>query len=84
MSRGVVIGFIVAGSILIIIGLLFIWWAITVYRNKIHAVRNSKYLTFMQTYGHWFLWPLSFMALVIGIAFSFASLMIKEKKETNV
>lgn len=80
MSAGLITGFVIGGALLIILGGLSIWWAIKVYKNKRYSQDKSIYLSFWGSYGHWFLWPFAFVFLVIGIAFSFASLMVDDEE----
>ena len=74
LSAGVKAGSIIGGIVLIILALALGYWAYVMTSRKNY---DGKTFNFWHDYGHWFLWPLAFMALVIGIALSFALLMVE-------
>jgi hypothetical protein len=67
---------IIGGILLMLLAAVTGWFAWKVYDNK--ETRRSKelYSGFWVKYGHWFLGPLALMLLVIGIAMTFAILMV--------
>ena len=74
IPTGVMVGTIIGGIALIILSLALGYWA---YVTTSRKNREGKTFSFWHDYAHWFLWPLAFMALVIGIALTFAILMVE-------
>ena len=73
IPAGVLTGTIIGGVALILLSIALGYWAFYTTRRK---NREGKSFSFWHDYAHWFLWPLAFMALVIGIAMTFAILMV--------
>ena len=74
LPAGVVAGSVIGGIALILLSIGLGYWAYITTRNKNENGKNGR---FWHDYAHWFLWPLAFMALVIGIALTFAVLMVE-------
>jgi hypothetical protein len=53
------------------------YFAFKMWRNKVANDQRIKGMGFWERYGHWVLWPLAFMLIVIGIALTFSILMVK-------
>ena len=73
IPAGVKAGSIIGGILLILLALALGYWAFKTTQRKNYEGKNHN---FWHDYAHWFLWPLAFMAMVIGIALSFALLMV--------